>query len=189
MADTAISAGATGGSGVRNGGATEQAQEKAKEVAGQAQEKARDAGQQVRGRVSEQVDQRSTQAGEQIRGTASDVRSFAQQMREQGKDKPAQYAEQAADRAERLGGYLEDADGDRILGDVERFGRNNPWAVVAGGLALGFVASRMLKASSSQRYRASTQELSGGGTQLHAGVESQPHAGTGTRPSQFDPHQ
>jgi hypothetical protein len=153
MADTAISAGATGSSGATNGGATEQA----KEVAGQAQEKARDAGQQVRGRVSEQVDQRSTQAGEQVRGTASDVRSFAQQLREQGKDKPAQYAEQAADRAERLGGYLEDADGDRSLGDVERFGRSNPWAVVAGGLALGFAASRMLKASSGERYRSQSQ--------------------------------
>jgi hypothetical protein len=159
MADTAISAGATGSSGASNGGATEQAQDKAKEVAGQAQEKARDAGQQVRGRVSEQVDQRSTQAGEQIRGTAGDVRSFAQQMREQGKDKPAQYAEQAADRAERLGGYLEDADGDRILGDVERFGRSNPWTVVAGGLALGFAASRMLKASSNERYRSTQGQL------------------------------
>jgi hypothetical protein len=189
MANTAISAGATGSSGASNGGATEQAQDKAKEVAGQAQEKARDAGEQVRGRVSEQVDQRSTQAGEQIRGTAGDVRSFADQLREQGKDKPAQYAEQAADRAERLGGYLQDADGDRLLGDVERFGRENPWTVVAGGLALGFVASRMLKASSGQRYRTSTQERSGGGAQLSAGIESQPHAGTGTRPSQFDPHQ
>ncbi|HEX2161730.1 MAG TPA: hypothetical protein VHF88_07905 [Thermoleophilaceae bacterium] len=203
MADTALSAGGTGSSGASNGGATEQAQEKAKEVAGQAQE-------QVRGRVSEQVDQRSTQAGEQVRGTAEDVRSFAQQLREQGKDKPAQYAEQAADRAERLGGYLQDADGDRILHDVEDFGRRNPWAVVAGGVALGLVASRMLKASSSQRYRSSMQG-SGGGTQsLPAGgttasgigggatgaapagtpglAEDAVHSGTGTKPSQFQPH-
>jgi hypothetical protein len=172
MADTAIPASGAGSSGASNGGATEQAQDKAKEVAGQAQEKVRDAGQQVRGRVSEQVDQRSTQAGEQVRGSAEDVRSFAQQLREQGKDKPAQYAEQAAERAERVGGYLQDADGDRILRDVEDFGRRNPWAVVAGGVALGFVASRMLKASSNERYR-STAQL---------------HSGTGTRPSQFQPH-
>ena len=165
MADTAIPASGAGSSGASNGGATEQAQEKAKEVAGQAQEK-------VRGRVSEQVDQRSTQAGEQVHGSAEDVRSFAQQLREQGKDKPAQYAEQAADRAERLGGYLTDADGDRILQDIEHFGRRNPWAVVAGGVALGFVASRMLKASSSERYRSTAQLPSA----------------TGTRPSQFEPH-
>ena len=165
MADTAMPASGAGSSGASNGGATEQAQEKAKEVAGQAQEK-------MRGRVSAQVDQRSTQAGEQVRGSAEDVRSFAQQLREQGKDKPAQYAEQAADRAERLGGYLTDADGDRILHDVEGFGRRNPWAVVAGGVALGFVASRMLKASSGERYRSTAQLPSA----------------TGTRPSQFEPH-
>jgi hypothetical protein len=181
MADTAIPAGAAGSSGASNGGAKEQAQEKAKDVAGQAQEKARDAGQQARGRVSDQVDRRSTQAGEQIRGTADDVRSFARQMREQGKDKPAQYAEQAADRAERLGGYLEDADGDRILGDVERFGRGNPWAVVAGGLALGFAASRMLKASSSERYRSRPEQSSG--------AIQPPAAGIPESSSQLDPSQ
>lgn len=157
MPDTALSNSGTASSGASDGGASEQAQEKAKEVAGQAQEKARDAGQQMRGRAGEQIDQRSTQAGQQMRGTADDVRSLAQQMREQGKDKPARYAEQAADRAERLGGYLEDADGDRLLRDAEDFGRRNPWAVVAGGLALGFAASRMLKASSNERYRSTAQ--------------------------------
>jgi hypothetical protein len=47
---------------------------------------------------------------------------------------------------------MKESDGDRILGDVEDFARSNPWAVAAGGLALGFVASRVLKASSSRRY-------------------------------------
>jgi hypothetical protein len=183
MADTAMSAGATGSSGAPNGGAAEHAQERAKEVAGQAQEKAQEAGQQVRSRVRDQMDQRSTQAGEQISGTAGDVRSVAEQLREQGKDKPAQYAEQAADRAERLGSYLSEADGGRILRDVEDFGRRNPWAVVAGGLALGFVASRMLKASSSERYRSSQSA----GAPQPSGTPAI-GSGTGTRPSQFEPH-
>lgn len=157
MPETALSTGTTGeGSGTSDSGVTGQAQDKAKEVAGQAQEKAREAGEQVRGRVRDQVDQRSTQAGDQIRDGAGDVRSFAQQLREQGKDKPAEYAEQAADRVERVGDYLHESDGDRILRDVEDFGRRNPWAIVAGGIALGFVASRMLKASSNERYRGSS---------------------------------
>lgn len=160
MPETALSTGRTGeGSSTSDSGVTEQAQDKAKEVAGQAQEKAREAGEQVRGRVRDQVDQRSTQAGEQIRGGAGDVRSFAQQLREQGKDKPAEYAEQAADRVERIGDYLHESDGDRILRDVEDFGRRNPWAVVAGGIALGFVASRMLKASSNERYRSGSSRV------------------------------
>jgi hypothetical protein len=153
----------------------QETQEKAREAAGQAQDKAREAAGQARGRVSQEVDTRSTQAGEQVRSSAQDVRSFAEQLRSQGKDAPARYVEQAADRAERLGGYLEESDGDRILRDVEDFARRNPWAVAAGGLALGFAASRMLKASSGERYRSSLSDQSNG-------------TGHGTRPSQFEPH-
>jgi hypothetical protein len=98
------------------------------------------------------VDQRSTQAGEQVTTTASDLRSVGETLREQGKDKPAQLADQAAERTEQLGSYLTESDADKILGDVEDFARKQPWAVVAGGLLLGFAASRFLKASSSQRY-------------------------------------
>ena len=75
-----------------------------------------------------------------------------EQLREQGKDGPARVADQVAERAERAGSWMKDSDADRILGDVEDFARSNPWAVAAGGLALGFVASRVLKASSSRRY-------------------------------------
>ena len=134
----------------------EQAQEKASELAGQAKEQAQQAAGQAKDQVRTQVDQRSTQAGEMVSSQASDVRSVAEQLREQGKDKPAQLAEQAADRVERVGSYLQQSDADRILHDVEDFARQRPWAVIAGGLAAGFVASRFLKASSSDRYRGRT---------------------------------
>jgi ElaB/YqjD/DUF883 family membrane-anchored ribosome-binding protein len=102
------------------------------------------------------VDQRSTEAGEQIASQASDIRTVADQLRDQGKDKPAQLAEQAADRAERLGSYLSESDADRILHDVEDFARQRPWAVIAGGMAVGMIASRLLKASSTDRYQGRT---------------------------------
>ena len=127
----------------------DQAKEKAQEAAGQAKEKA---GSQLRS----QVDQRSTDAGHRVGGIASDVRAVGESLREQGKDQPAKLAEQAADRAERLGSYLKESDADRILGDVEDFGRRQPWAVIAGGVALGLVASRFLKASSVERYERRT---------------------------------
>jgi hypothetical protein len=106
-------------------------------------------------RLKEQVDQRSTQAGEQVNTVADDVRSVAGELRNQGKDKPAQYAEQAAERVQSVGQWLERSDGDQILRDVEGFARRNPWAVAAGGMVLGLAASRFLKASSGERYRAS----------------------------------
>jgi ElaB/YqjD/DUF883 family membrane-anchored ribosome-binding protein len=136
-------AGAPSGSG---------ATDKASEVKDQAKEQAQQAAGQARDRVREQIDQRSTQAGEQVRSQADDVRAVGAQLREQGKDGPAKIADQVADRADRVGGWLHDSDADRILSDVEDFARRSPWAVVAGGIALGLVASRALKASSSRRY-------------------------------------
>jgi hypothetical protein len=129
--------------------------EQVQEAADQARQKVQEAGGEARNRARDQIDQRSTQAGERVSATAGDVRSVGEELRKQGRDGPARMADQVADRAERLGGYLKDADADRILGDVEEAGRRQPWAVVAGGLALGFAASRFLKASSRERYQSS----------------------------------
>jgi hypothetical protein len=142
-----------------DGDTKQQAQEKAKEVAGKAQEGIGEAKEQARGRLRDQVDQRSTDAGERVRSAADDARSVAVELRNQGKDAPARYAEQAADRVERVGDWLRDSDGDRILGDVEDFARRNPWGVALAGLALGFAAARVLKASSAERYARQPAQL------------------------------
>jgi len=134
-----------GPTAAESGSTTEQAKEKAKQQAQQATG-------QAKGALRSQVDQRSTEAGERVGGFASDVRTVGDQLRQQGKDQPAKLADQAADRAERLGDYLKGSDADRILQDVEDFGRRQPWAVIGGGVALGLMASRFLKASSSRRY-------------------------------------
>lgn len=138
--------------GQQDPNATSGAQDKARQVAGQAQGQAQQAAGQAKGRLRDQVDQRSTQVGGQVSSSAQDARDIAQQLRDQGKDQPAKLADQAADRAQRLGQYLEQSDADTILGDVEDFARRQPWAVLGGGLALGFAASRFLKASSAKRY-------------------------------------
>jgi hypothetical protein len=118
----------------------------------QAQEKAQEAAGQARNRVRDEVETRSTQAGEQAHSVAHDVRSVGEHLRSQGKEKPAEVADKAAARVADLGDYLKRSDGDAILSDVQRFGRERPWAVMAGGLVLGVAASRFLKASSSRRY-------------------------------------
>jgi hypothetical protein len=121
----------------------------------QAKEKAQQAGQQAKSRVQDEVDRRSTEAGEQATTVADAIRQASQQLREQGKDSAAKPIEQAADRVESAGRWLRDSDGERILSDVEDFGRRNPLAVAAGGLAIGFALSRLLKASSTERYHTS----------------------------------
>lgn len=132
---------------------------------GQVQEKTREVTQQAKGQMREQVDQRSTQVGRQIGSAADDVRSVAEELRAQGKETPARYATQAAEKAGQAGEWLRDADGDQILRDVEDFARRKPWAIAAGGLALGFAASRLLKASSGERYRSSVSGVNGSGGQ------------------------
>jgi hypothetical protein len=130
----------------------DQAREKVGDATEQAKETARNMASQAQDRIREQVDQRSTEVGERVGSTAQDIRSVGEELRNQGKDGPAKVADQAADRIERAGRYLRDSDSDRILNDVEDFGRQRPWAVLAGAVMVGVAAARFLKASSRQRY-------------------------------------
>jgi hypothetical protein len=142
------------GSTVDTGGSTtDQVKGQVRDKAQLAQDKAQGALGQARSRLRDQIDQRSTEAGEQVQSTAQDVRKVAEQLRGQGKETPARVAEQVADRAESFGTYLRDADGERLLRDVEDAARRQPWLIAASGLVLGFAASRFLKASSSRRYQ------------------------------------
>lgn len=133
----------------------------AQATAGQAQEKAQAAAGQAQAKVREQLDQRSSQLGEQAHQRASDLRSVSEVLRDQGEDRPAEAVDRLAGYAEQAGRYLRDTDADSMLSDAEDFGRRKPGAVAAGGLAVGLVASRFLKASSSRRYsvRQSQQSL------------------------------
>jgi hypothetical protein len=85
-----------------------------------------------------------------------------------------------------LGSYLERSDGDTILRDVEDFGRRQPWAVIAGGVVLGFAASRFLKASSSRRYeqpRTTTSGLTNGAPTTRTGLYPGDAVGTTAPPT------
>ena len=127
------------------------AKQKTQEQVGEVAEKGR-------GVVRGQVDRRSTQAGEQARGVAQTLRQTAAQARGEGNDQQARLAEQGADRLDRLGGYLTDADGDEILRQVEDVARRQPLLVVGAGLLLGIAFARVLKASSSERAQSPPRE-------------------------------
>jgi ElaB/YqjD/DUF883 family membrane-anchored ribosome-binding protein len=131
---------------------TENAKEQMQDKAQTAQEKMKEGAQQAQSRAREQIDQRSTQAGEQVSATAQALRSTGQHLREQGQDAQAKAADRIADHADRMGSYLTESNADRLLSDVEDFGRRKPMAVVGIGVVVGFAASRFLKASSRKRY-------------------------------------
>jgi hypothetical protein len=113
-------------------------------------------------------------------------------LRQEGNETPARVAEQAADRIEQLGSYLESKRGDEMLRDVEDFARRRPWLVAGIGLAAGLAASRFLKASSERRYESSGQrfrEISGdGGRQSNGGdVVGTAYSDPATAPIGRDP--
>jgi ElaB/YqjD/DUF883 family membrane-anchored ribosome-binding protein len=152
----------------------------------QVQEQAQQAQQSARSRVREQVDQRSTQAGEQLRSSAQALRETSERLREQGQDGPARAAQRLAHHAERVGGYLKESDADRLLGDAEDFGRRRPLAVAGIGLFVGFAASRLLKASSRERYeqqRGRVQQPRA----VTSGATGMTETGMATVPTQAEP--
>lgn len=167
---------ATGGSGSAQS-TTEQAKEHVAETAQHVSEQVGEKAAEVRGqtgeRVRQELDTRSTQAGEQVTTTADAIRKVGEQLRSEGNDRPARYADQAAERVERVGRYLSQADADKLLRDVEGFARRQPWLAAAGGAVLGFLASRFVKASSANRYQ---QSYAGNGArrELTSGAGSDP---------------
>jgi ElaB/YqjD/DUF883 family membrane-anchored ribosome-binding protein len=135
------------------GQVAESAQQTAQQAVQQVQDRALEAKGQVGSRVRQLVDERSGDAASQVQSTAEAMRRTGSQLREEGSDAPARIAEAVADRTERLGAYLEQADADRLLRDVENYARRQPWLVAAGGFVLGVFASRIFKASSANRYQ------------------------------------
>ena len=133
--------------------------DRAQQVQEAAQEQVQEKKEQARGKLRDEVDTRSTEIGGQVSGTSEAIREAANQLRQKGQDGPARATEQAAEKMEQAGRWLTESDADRILGDVEDFARRQPWAVLAGGLVVGFAASRFLKSSSQQRY--GTREFEG----------------------------
>ena len=108
-----------------------------------------------RGVLRAQVDQRSTQAGEQAESVARAIRRSASQMRASGDEQEVRYArvaDQGAERLERVGGYLTEADADELLAKAEDVARQQPWLIAGAGVLVGIAVARFLKASSSERY-------------------------------------
>jgi uncharacterized protein YgbK (DUF1537 family) len=137
------------------GGAREEAGQAAGAVKQTAQEQVGEAAEKGRGALRRQVDERSTMAGQQASSVAESMRRAAAQMREEGdpqKARMASFADQGADRLERVGGYLTDADADELLGRVEDMARQQPLLIAGAGLLVGIAAARVLKASSTDRY-------------------------------------
>ena len=130
-----------------------QASTQVQEAASTAQERAVELKEQGKSRLGETLDQRTNEAGVQARKMAQALRRSGEQLSNEGSgQQAAELAENAADRIERLGGYLERTSGPELVRDVEDFARRRPWMIAGMGLVAGLAASRFLKASAERRY-------------------------------------
>lgn len=154
--------------------AGQQVVSEARDAAGQVAAQAKDAGAQMAGdarrAANEQVDRRSTMAGERVGLAAEDARDIAQHLRGRGREAPARIADQAADRMERFARYLQDADADRIMGDIKHVGRTHPAAVVAGAAVVGVLVGRVVKAADPDGSSAASGAANGSANHTAGGV-------------------
>jgi ElaB/YqjD/DUF883 family membrane-anchored ribosome-binding protein len=88
-------------------------------------------------------------AAETLGALAQTLRESGSSMREQ-QPQIASIADQAAQRVEGISTYVRDHDVSELVGEAERFARREPLIFVGGAFALGFLASRFIKAAMPQ---------------------------------------
>ena len=126
-------------------------------------EAAQEAVKQSKSFLGKQVDERSTTIGRQAGAVAQELRSVSRQLEQNGVPGAATaYVERGAELVDGVAQYLQDADSERLIADLEAFARREPWAIAAGALVVGFAASRLLKAGSLRRYTATRGGYAGG---------------------------
>lgn len=139
-------------------GVRERAASTAQDAASTTQEKAMELRSRGADQLREQLNTRTTDAGRQAQEVARALRQSGEQLRSDGKSQAAGVTEGAAEQVERFGQYLERVNGNELMDDAERFVRQRPWMVAGMALLAGLAASRMMKASSEQRYTSSRSQ-------------------------------
>lgn len=152
----------TGGpsAGTPNSGSTSTV-EGLKQSLGSAADTAMDSGREAvgsaQGRIRSLLEQQTDRAADQLGGVATALHKAADQLNSENNGTVAHYAEQAADRVERVADLLRHSSLDDIVGEVEGFARRQPELFIGGAFALGFLAARFVKSSGERRLQGSAQ--------------------------------
>jgi hypothetical protein len=114
----------------------DEAQERVGAVAAQAQD-------QLKSRIATQKDT----AAESLSGVAQALRQTGDQLRAQDQTGAIGLLDEAAAQVERLSGYLQHNDLNRLVRDAESFARRQPALFLGGAFLVGLVGARFLKSS------------------------------------------
>jgi hypothetical protein len=121
-------------------------------------------GQQIRSRLEDQKHQIS----QRMVPVQTALRETAQQLRKQDQTTMGGYADRAAERVERVSGYVRETDVDQMVDEARGFARRRPAIFLGSAATLGFLAARFMKSSSQQAVSAG-----GGSNATEGGVPSQ----------------
>ena len=124
----------------------------------------------------QQADKITDQAADGIGHVAESIRRVSLDMET---DQPtiSNFAETAAEQADRLAAYLRETDARQMLNAVEDAARRQPLLFLGGAFVLGVAAARLLKAGGPQTRRTGYSPYSPTGPGGHNGLEDYPPAG------------
>ncbi len=124
-----------------------QAQQQVGQVLSQVQDQAGQIASQVQQQARTQLGGQKTEAAQALDNAAQVVRQVGSQMRQNGGEPLAEYADRAAGQIEQVSHYLHEHDVDEMFHDLESFARRQPALFIAGGVALGILTARFVKST------------------------------------------
>ncbi len=114
-----------------------------REVRGAASELASRTGQQV----ESQIESRKERTVEELGAVAEALRRTGQNLRGSDQEAISKYADMAAQRVDRVSGYLREHTIGEVIGEFEAFARREPAIFLGASFALGLIGGRFLKSS------------------------------------------
>ncbi|HEU4829019.1 MAG TPA: hypothetical protein VFT04_07475 [Gemmatimonadales bacterium] len=134
--------------------------DKANEVKHKISEQARNRMQEAREKAGSAIDERKSELAGSMTSVAGAVRRSTDQLREDGHDRIAGYAESLAQQFDRAAGYLRDTDPRALRDDLEGIARRQPALLIGAAFAIGIFAARFLRSSDRET---AIQRYDGGG--------------------------
>ncbi|MGI8825365.1 MAG: hypothetical protein ACR2JC_06945 [Chloroflexota bacterium] len=148
---------------------SEQVQQGAQQVTQQAQDTAGKVVDQAKQQGTSLLQNQKNSAAQTLDALTQALRQTGQSLQQQNETSVSQYVEKAAGRLETVSGYLKSHDVQDLVNQAETFARRSPALFLGGAFALGVLAARFLKSSSS-----------GSGQSTYAGTYASSRLGSGT---------
>lgn len=107
---------------------------------------------QVKDKAAAQLNAQKQRATDGLGSVASAVRQTTDRLRAEQHDTVAAFVERAADQIERFSNHLRDRDLNELVGEAQRFARQQPAVFIGSSFAAGLLAARFIKASRPERH-------------------------------------